>query len=205
MLTLSSACSRSPRHYTTGGVYHIVQPGQTLYRISLTYDVPLKVVKNINDIYDPSQIRVGQKIFIPGAARVLEVEVIKPVSITSYSSLPVDGRISSNFGVTRGNSKHTGVDISAPRGTPVKAVYGGVVVFSGKMRGYGNTIIIDHGNGLESLYGHNYKNLVSDGDVIDQGDYIAEVGKSGNASGYHLHFEIRVNNRPVNPLVYLSN
>ena len=133
----------------------------------------------------------------------MHVEVIRPKTIPVYSSLPVSGSISSRFGVARRSGRHTGVDISAPRGTDIHAIFDGVVTFSGRMRGYGNTIILDHGNGLESLYGHNYRNYASEGDRVSKGDTIASVGKSGNASGYHLHFEIRVNNRPVDPLVYL--
>lgn len=204
-MLLCTSCSRSPRHYTSGrGVYHTVKPGQTLYRISLTYDVPLKLVRSVNGITDPSQIKVGQKIFIPGVSKVLHVKVIRPARIPTYSLLPVKGNISSHFGVPRSGGRHTGVDISAPRGTPILATFAGIVTFSGKMRGYGNTIIIDHGNGIESLYGHNYKNLVSEGKNVYKDDQIALVGRSGNASGYHLHFEIRVNGKPIDPLAYLT-
>ena len=121
---------------------------------------------------------------------------------------PVHGRISSGFGgrmspVGRGWEHHTGVDIPARTGTPVRAAGGGTVIFSAWMNGYGNTIIIDHGFGITTLYAHHTANRAVRGQRVERGDIIAYVGSTGWSTGPHLHYEVRINNRPVNPVPYL--
>ncbi len=99
---------------------------------------------------------------------------------------------------------HEGVDISAPKGTGVLAADDGKVVYSdNSIRGYGNMIIIKHAGKLTTVYAHNRVNLVDTGDFVKKGQKIAEVGATGRASGPHLHFEVRIGEKPVDPEFYL--
>lgn len=127
--------------------------------------------------------------------------------------MPIDSshRVTSNFGtrihpITKKEKKHTGIDFGAPQGTSIYAAESGVVILSEYWSGYGNCIIIDHGNGLWTLYGHikNGGRLVKEGDTVKRGDKIALVGSTGNSTGPHLHFEVRKNEVPVNPTSYLQ-
>jgi murein DD-endopeptidase MepM/ murein hydrolase activator NlpD len=123
--------------------------------------------------------------------------------------MPVDGHISSKFGMRKhpinGNHRfHYGMDIAAPEGTEIYPYREGKVIFSGDQPGYGNTVIIDHGDGHISKYAHNRVNLVKNGDRVDEGTVIAEVGSTGLSTGPHLHFEVRQNGKPINPEVILA-
>jgi lipoprotein NlpD len=196
-----------------GGIYHIVKSGESLYRIGKAYDLSYAELARVNKLRDPNQIRVGQKLFIPGAARQLPVEMISPADSTANipesSDLPDDGivwpvvgGINSHFG-RRGASFHDGIDISAPEGTPIKAIGNGEVIYSDQLRGYGNLVIVRHSGGLVSVYAHNQVNLVDQGQFVAQGDIIAKVGSTGRVTGPHLHLEIRKNNVAQDPLLYL--
>ncbi|MDD4564960.1 MAG: peptidoglycan DD-metalloendopeptidase family protein [Eubacteriales bacterium] len=110
--------------------------------------------------------------------------------------------ISSAYG-SRGGSRHTGVDLRNPKGTPIKAADDGVVTFAGYSGSYGNIVKLSHGNGLETWYAHCNTMGVSVGQVVNKGDTIATVGITGRATGYHLHFEVRKNGAPQNPMNYL--
>lgn len=116
---------------------------------------------------------------------------------------PVSGPVRSGFG-PRGGGFHRGIDIGAPRGTPVGAAAAGTVTFVGWSGGYGNTVIIDHGNGLRTLYAHLSGFNVSPGAYVQRGQIIGFVGATGRATGYHLHFEVHVNGVAQNPLNFLS-
>jgi murein DD-endopeptidase MepM/ murein hydrolase activator NlpD len=120
---------------------------------------------------------------------------------------PTNGRISSNFGrrsspAGRGSTNHEGIDIAAPRGTPIRATADGTVSFSGTRSGYGNVVMINHGNGYVTLYGHNSQNKVKAGQKVKKGQIIALVGSTGVSTGPHVHYEVRVNGRPVDPRKY---
>lgn len=120
---------------------------------------------------------------------------------------PVEGRLTSGFGmrvhpIFKVRKMHTGIDIAAPTGTPIRAADGGVVVEAGYIRGYGYTVIIDHGGGVATLYAHCSALLVAAGQEVTRGQVIARVGSTGYSTGPHLHFEVRVNGEPVNPLSY---
>ena len=123
--------------------------------------------------------------------------------------LPVAGRISSGYGwrmhpIYGEEMFHHGIDIAAPEGSPIHAVRKGKVIFSGVERGYGNIVIIDHGDGFETKYGHNLVNLVKAGDEVDENTVIAEVGDTGVSTGPHTHFEVLYRGKSVNPVTYLS-
>jgi murein DD-endopeptidase MepM/ murein hydrolase activator NlpD len=114
---------------------------------------------------------------------------------------PVNGVVTSGFG-WRWGRMHEGIDVGAPSGTPIRAAAAGTVIFAGWMGGYGNLVVIDHGNGLATAYGHQSAIHVGGGSV-SQGTVIGAVGSTGNSTGPHLHFEVRVNGSPVDPLGYL--
>lgn len=118
---------------------------------------------------------------------------------------PVSGIITSRFGNRESirSSGHTGLDIAAPYGTSIKAAASGTVTFAGYSGGYGYVVKMSHGNGIETYYGHCSKLYVSAGQKIEAGDVIAAVGSTGNSTGNHLHFEVRVNGSEVNPQNYL--
>ena len=231
------------------GVFHTVKKGETLYSICKTYGVSLQVVAEENDIDEPGSMRIGDRLFIPGSKKVLEVDPAKvpppkhavkqpepkqppPPSKTGqtpekkpdkliarvgdtdrdetrpekYRGIfiwPVKGVVISRFGVRHG-TKHMGVDISAPAGTPITAAAGGEVIYSdNKLRGYGNLVLIRHDKGFISVYAHNRENLVKEGDRVVQGQKIALLGSTGNAEAPHLHFEIREGSTARNPMFFL--
>lgn len=121
---------------------------------------------------------------------------------------PISGPITSEFGWRThpifGTEKyHSGLDIGGEYGMSVVAADGGVVIYAGWISGYGNAVIIDHGNGVSSLYGHNQSLVVSEGQSVSQGQLIAYCGSTGNSTGPHVHFEVRENGSPVSPYNYL--
>jgi murein DD-endopeptidase MepM/ murein hydrolase activator NlpD len=115
---------------------------------------------------------------------------------------PVNGTVVSGFG-WRGSRMHEGIDITASSGTPIWAAAAGTVIWASWRGGYGNCVVVDHGNGLATLYAHASSILVGVGQSVSQGETVALVGSTGNSSGPHLHFEVRVNGTAVDPLGYL--
>ncbi len=125
------------------------------------------------------------------------------------TALPTDGKITSMFGLRRhpiqGDIRfHHGIDISAPSGTNIYPVKDGEVIFSGHKQGYGNIVIIDHGEGFISKYAHNEINLVKEGDKVKTNNIIARVGSTGSSTGPHLHFEILYKGMNIDPLEFLG-
>lgn len=118
-------------------------------------------------------------------------------------SLPAKGTLTSNFG-QRWGKMHNGIDIGAPYGTIIHSAASGVVSFSGWQQGYGYVIKIDHGSGIETVYAHCRKIYVKKSQKVKSGEQIGEVGSTGNSTGPHVHFEIRVNGAAQNPLVYIK-
>ncbi len=121
-----------------------------------------------------------------------------------------DGNLGSRFGYrsdpfTRRSALHEGVDFNAPAGTPIVAAGSGVVVFAGLHPSYGNQVDIDHGDGLVTRYAHASRLLVKEGDIVRQGQRIADVGTTGRSTGPHLHFEVRLHDAPQDPLRFLQS
>lgn len=116
---------------------------------------------------------------------------------------PVSGSITGQFGESRPGHMHTGIDIAVPTGTPVAASKAGRVAIASYYGGYGNLVVIDHGGGVTTWYGHNSQLTVSVGQQVGQGQLIAKAGSTGHSTGPHVHFEVRVNGNPQNPRNYL--
>ena len=134
-------------------------------------------------------------------------ESIADINGIKVATLPVTGTISSRYGVSSKIrvSTHTGLDIAATTGTPIKVVADGTVTFAAYSGSYGYLVKVDHGNGVETWYGHTSKMLVKEAQAVKAGDTIALVGSTGNSTGPHLHFEVRINGEHVNPQKYLYN
>lgn len=152
----------------------------------------------------------------PPVGRHVEVTLPVPVRLSlegkesTECRVPVEGRISSGFGLRRhpilkDYRMHQGIDIAAPEGSEVRPLRKGKVVFSGRREGYGNTVIIDHGDGVMSKYAHTMQNLVKVGDLVDQSTIIARVGSTGRSTGPHLHLEVVNNGERVDPLQVLTS
>jgi murein DD-endopeptidase MepM/ murein hydrolase activator NlpD len=128
-----------------------------------------------------------------------------PGQITDGLGLVQQARVTSGFGqradpFTGRQTEHHGVDLAAPEGSPIVAASGGVVRSAGPRGGYGNAVEVDHGNGLTTLYAHTSEVLVRPGETVAAGQVLAKVGHTGRATGAHLHFEVRVQGRPVDPV-----
>jgi murein DD-endopeptidase MepM/ murein hydrolase activator NlpD len=213
------------------GVVHHVHPGETLWRIARTYEVPLESILRENALEDPSQLEEGTLLFIPGAESELRVpaageapvarvqarlshrigpagipraglHALDPAARGEPLSWPAPGVLISGFGA-RERDQHDGIDLACPEGTPVRAALDGVVLFAGEQRGYGNLVLVAHEGDLVTVYAHNSDNLVRKGERVARGGEIARVGHTGNATGPHLHFEVRVSARPHDPLGFL--
>lgn len=188
------------------GITHRVEEGQTIYRIARVYRVDLRELMEANGIEDPRSLRAGQPLWIPGATHRIPVPAYRGSSPGGGSRLlgrewvrPVDGTISSRFGRRNGRA-HEGVDILADRGTPVRAAAIGIVIYAGDgMRGYGNAVVLDHGEEITTLYGHLERIQVQSGDAVTRGQRVGTVGDSGNATTTHLHFELRVGVDAIDP------
>jgi murein DD-endopeptidase MepM/ murein hydrolase activator NlpD len=172
---------------------HVVEPGDTLSSLSRRYRVSVNDFVVANNLADPNALNVGDRLIIPSS------------NGAGTWAWPVTGPVVSGFGVRRGVDTHRGLDIDADAGDPVVAAWSGVVVYSGSdMSDYGSAIIINHGGGLTSLYGHNSELLVREGDRVERGQPIALAGRTGNATGVHCHFEIRRNAEALNPMQFLT-
>ena len=127
---------------------------------------------------------------------------------TGQLSWPCSGVITSPYGyrthpIFGRTIYHSGIDIGVAYGTPIHAADSGTVIYSGWISGYGNAVIIDHGGGMQTLYGHNQSLNVSEGQSVSKGAVIAFAGSTGNSTGPHCHFEVEINGQAVDPMGYL--
>lgn len=136
-------------------------------------------------------------------AAALDSAVAAQKTTASGWTKPVEGRISSHYGM-RGGEMHGGLDIAAAKGSPVRAAADGIIRKASWYGGYGNAVIIDHGNGVTTLYGHNSALEVREGQKVKAGELIAKAGSTGDSSGPHVHMEVKVNGKKVDPEPWLK-
>ena len=132
-----------------------------------------------------------------------------PAVAADYGFSPVSGQVTSDYGwrtdpITGSPRFHGGIDIAAGQGTPVYAPQSGMVIYSGAYGGYGNVVVLNHGNTLFTVYGHNSKLLVQPGQMVYRGQVISLVGSTGRSTGPHLHFEVHYKQQYLNPVSYLA-
>jgi len=186
---------------TAEEIIYYVKKGENLWSISRNYNVKLESIIAANNITDASKISAGKRLIIPN------VPLARRNSNIYNFIWPLRGRITSPYGVrvSSGSKEfHSGIDISSPFGSNIVAAENGRVSYAGYMRGYGNLIILSHDEGYSTVYAHNSVNLVKKGQYIKKGSVIAKVGRTGNTTGPHLHFEVRLSGKPVNPLLYFK-
>lgn len=193
---------------------HVVSRGETLYQIAWQYGKDFRDLAAMNYIQPPYTIYPGQKLALKGKAPPLPKKVNKPevVSATSMSKpisadqgweWPVKGKVIQSF-VLKGAKISKGIDIAGQQGTPIKAASNGKVVYSGSaLRGYGQLVIVKHNDVYLSAYAHNHRLLVKEGDNVRKGQVIAEMGRT-DTDTVKLHFEIRKNGEPIDPLSVLG-
>ena len=199
---------------------HVVAPGETVFRVAKAYGVSPEALAAANGIDDPRTLAPGQSLIIPEAASTskeppfpLKKEnpatserVKRPSSDPSFRGdldWPLRGVLYARFG-RKGRELHDGIDLAAPLGTPIKAAQSGMVIYAGEQKGYGLIAIIEHPNGLTTLYAHSRELRVRTGQKVHEGQVIATVGESGRTTGPHLHFEVRKDGVPVDPLDHLG-
>jgi len=191
------------------GLVHRVRAGDNLSALAASYGIPVQAIVEANGLADPDRLAVGQLLILPGARAsggskaVVSSAGSSPAAVGGALAWPVRGPITSAFGPRWGRA-HNGIDIGVAYGTTIRAAAAGKVVYVGWYGQYGRTVIIDHGRGLQTLYGHTSQIFVRTGQYVAAGEPIAYAGSTGNATGPHLHFEVRVNGTPVNPLRYLE-
>jgi len=189
---------------------HTVKRGENLYRIALNNNLTVDKLVAWNNL-SSLNIKEGQILFLMDVSniqnldRALEQSTISPQISGKSAILPVSQvKVISEFGMRSGRL-HKGIDFAGSPGDPIYAVLPGKVVFAGVQRGFGNVVIIEHENFVMTVYGHNESNMVSVGDEVIQGQLIATVGSTGNASVPHLHFEYRVRGVARNPKELLTH
>ena len=217
LLGLASGCT-TPSGI---GTLHTVRPGENLYRIALYYEVSVTEILAANAIDDPRDIAVGTRLEIPRTMRPQPRRSLRPPAPGAVDPLPreraqadalvagnlrfgwpVRGRLSSRFG-RRWGRPHEGIDLAAPTGTLVRASEAGRVIHSGWLGDYGRVVILEHRGRHTSVYAHLSSARVKKGAFVDHSAVIGEVGSTGNSTGPHLHFEIRRDEEPVDPLLLL--
>ena len=190
----------------TGATTHTVKPGETLWSISKMYNVDLNSLAKANSITDTSAIEKGQVLTIPTAQRAPSRPTSFKQAKTASFAWPVRGTIISRFGENTDGTVNKGMDIRANNGQDVVAAKAGRVVYCDSyFKGFGQTVIVDHMDGYQTVYSYNSDILVKVGDMVRQNEIIAKVGQSGRAQEPMLHFEIRSNGEPQDPIRYLSD
>jgi murein DD-endopeptidase MepM/ murein hydrolase activator NlpD len=190
----------------TGVKYHTVRPGETMWSISKMYNVSLDDLARANSITDVRVVEKGRVLVIPPASAAAAGTPAYTAAAKPSFIWPVRGSVISRFGDKDETSVNKGIDISAYQGKPVVAARAGKVVYCDSLlKGFGQTVIIDHSNGYQTVYSYNSAILVKVGDPVRQSQTIAKVGQSGRAQEPMLHFEIRRNGVPQDPMGYLTN
>ncbi|GMO62570.1 MAG: hypothetical protein Ta2A_09270 [Treponemataceae bacterium] len=185
------------------GIIYEAKSGDTLAGIAKSYNLKIERLLDVNDLESESLAK-GQKLFLPGV-QLDQLALRKAMGELFIQPLAVKWRFTSAFGwrndpISNVRSRHTGIDMAAPLGTPIRAAMSGKVVDVGYSRIYGNYVIINHGNGYQTLYGHmRYAAQAKKGASISQGTRIGYVGSTGYSTGPHLHFSVYKNGKLVDP------
>ena len=188
------------------GILYTVAKGDSYQKIATAFGVPLEAILDANDIQD-EKITIGSMLFIPGAK--MKSEDLK-LAMGELFIYPVNGRLTSTYGWRKdpftggGRRFHAAIDLSAAIGTPVKAAMDGKVSAIGFNAVFGRYLIITHSGGYQTMYAHLNSTLAAEGQRVNQGDKVAEVGNTGRSTGAHLHFAVYKNGRAINPLEYLK-
>jgi murein DD-endopeptidase MepM/ murein hydrolase activator NlpD len=216
---VADAGPRAPGAHQRAERVHVVKPGDTLTEIAGRHGVTLAALVSANKLPNAQvRIRPGQRLVIrragpprrspARAAPVLRIPYNLVLSVPDFDGRllpfewPIEGTLISQFGRRR-SGWHRGLDIKAEMGMPVLAAAAGIVVASEFERRYGNVVKIQHENEFMTVYAHHLQNFVGVGDAVYRGQVIGQVGRTGRASGYHLHFEIRYASSVYNPLYLL--
>lgn len=183
--------------------HYQVQPGDSLWLIAQRYGTTVEAIARVNNLADPDLLQPGEilRISTPGRVRVASNDS-GGGQVLPALAWPLRGTISSRFG-PRWGRLHEGVDIAVPYGTDIRAAATGTVKEIGWMGGLGLAVVVDHGHGVETVYAHASAILVGPGQEVAAGQVLGQVGSTGNSTGPHLHFELRINGSPSNPLAYL--
>ncbi len=189
LLSVSACASRLPGA-------HRVTAGETLSTIARDYGVSARYLACLNGIRNPHLIQAGQQLDLPQRPQGRDVPKLRwPIK---------RGVLTSHFGPRR-STCHRGLDIAAPLGTAIRAAAHGKVIYSGRLRGYGNVVILEHKGGYRTVYAHNQKNQVRVGQTVRRGRKIATVGQTGRSTGPHLHFELRIGEVATDPRLVLPD
>jgi len=188
-----------------GGTIHVVKSGESLWQIARKYKKDVDQLIDANNIVDPNRLKVGVRLVIPNGedeAVAASTAVRRPNLSSRYEGFwrwPIEGEITCVYG-PRGDEFHHGLDIAADKGERVYPIRDGRVEFSGWLNNiYGRAVIIYHGDGIRSLYAHNSKTLVEEGDRVKASTPISKVGSSGRSTGPHLHLEVYVDGETIDP------
>lgn len=171
---------------------HVVAKGETLNAIARRYAVTPAQLQQANRLADIDQLEVGQRLRVPIGGAGPRPFIVWPLKHI---------QVSSEYGARKG--RHKGIDLVAAKKTVIRASAAGKVVYAGKKSGYGKVVILQHGADFKTLYAHNHKNKVKQGQRVKQGQVIATVGHTGRATGSHVHFETIVRGRQRNPRLYV--
>jgi murein DD-endopeptidase MepM/ murein hydrolase activator NlpD len=215
-------------------VWHVVERGQTLFRISEAYRIPVTAIVEANRLKPKAPLRAGQRLRIPGVKRVAAVAASRPLSRQERETLeqslredtlpeapktdlpptriktdaplvwPILGPINSPYGPRWGRF-HAGIDIGSPQYQEVVAAADGEVLYASETKGplLGQVVVLQHANGIRTVYAHLSILAAEDGETVRQGQPIGGVGSTGRATGPHLHFEVRDSGKPVEPTAFL--
>ena len=194
--------------------HHVVQRGETGFTIAYVHAVPWRDIAVANGISPDAPIRPGQKLLIPTLIAPVEAPAGSPATQPSAAATtarpapawrwPLSGTVRRGFTARGAANYHDGLDIPAPKGTAVRAAAAGRVLFAAREpTQFGNMVVIDHGDGWHSAYAFLDRVTVKEGETVSQGERVGLVGSTGRARGNELHFEMRRDNRPVDPRTLL--